>query len=120
MKPSVVDVADERVGTVPSGKSATCTVAALACDAAPLALVAVTSNLRYLPTSLSVSVYVADVAPAMSLYVPDADDARRHLNVYDGVGYPVQVPCAPVRISPLRTVPLTVGAAVLAGTESAK
>ncbi|NBU17037.1 MAG: hypothetical protein EBS48_08520 [Actinobacteria bacterium] len=98
--------------------SATRAVAALDSTVEPLALVAVTSNFRYLSMSSSVRVYVSDVAPVMLVYVPPAVAARFHRYVYVGAGYPDHVPRAPVSVWPLVVVPLTVGDAVFEGSAS--
>jgi hypothetical protein len=95
--------------------SATRAVAALDSTVEPLALVAVTSNFRYLSMSSSVRVYVSDVAPVMLVYVPPAVAARFHRYVYVGAGYPDHVPRDPLSVCPLVVVPLTDGVTELAG-----
>ncbi|NBR66958.1 MAG: hypothetical protein EBT79_06725 [Actinobacteria bacterium] len=114
----VVEVVVVVVVVVGLTMSATRAVAALDSTVEPLALVAVTSNFRYLSMSSSVRVYVSDVAPVMLVYVPPAVAARFHRYVYVGAGYPDHVPRAPVSVWPLVVVPLTVGDAVFEGSAS--
>ena len=82
----VVDVVDAGivvvvVVVVGRTMSATFAVAELRIATVPFAFVAVTSNLRYLSMSSSVSVYEVEVAPVMFTYEPAAVEARFHLYV---------------------------------------
>lgn len=84
----VVDVVDASVVVVVvvvvvvgRTMSATFAVAELRIATVPFAFVAVTSNLRYLSMSSSVSVYEVEVAPVMFTYEPAAVEARFHLYV---------------------------------------
>src|SRR5215208_4010632 len=92
-------------------------IGSVGCDAAvarPSALTAVTSTVSACPTSPCTGLYVFSVAPAMSPHAVPSIVHRCHLYSND-VGLLLQVPFPAVSVWPSRSVPVTVGGAVLTG-----
>src|SRR4029079_10437276 len=87
--------------------------------ALPAAFVAVTLRIRTWPTSAPVSVSASAVAPVIAVQALPVASQRLQRYVYVSGSVPVQVPRVPVRISPSRAVPATVGATVLTGGAAA-